>query len=266
MRPCRDVSNTFLGCFRPETNDRYRKWAFFFLPSESSFLPLIEEKKQKKIKASPRPRKLAGYMIGLKNVPGKTSLPRQGPFLVSRQEKKIIVGQKKMPILGIDQPFPTENTRGAYCIRPLGVFGRMQMIGIKKGVFFLALMIFFSSLDGRKEAKEDQGLTEAGELGRVCVGVEKQVGCTGVGAYCIRPLDVSDRKRSSQSSPNKLGHRVIRPLVGTSGGRMRYAPTRVRSFGSLHVPGQIRRRPQTPVCNTPLQPDTCLEFLRSAGR
>jgi len=62
----------------------------FFLPSGSSFLPLMEEKKQKKIKASPRPRKLAGYMIGLKNVPGKTSLPRQGPFLPSREEKKII--------------------------------------------------------------------------------------------------------------------------------------------------------------------------------
>ena len=57
-------------------------------------------------------------MICLKNVPGKTSLPRQGPFLVSRQEKKIIVGQKKTPILGIDQPFPTENTQGAYAIRP----------------------------------------------------------------------------------------------------------------------------------------------------
>ena len=70
----------------------------------------MEEKKQKKIKASPRPRKLAGYMIGLKNVPGKTSLPRQGPCL-----------------------------------------------------------------DTRKEAKEDQGLTEAGENGRVHVEMEKGV-------------------------------------------------------------------------------------------
>ena len=34
-------------------------------------------------------------------------------------------------------------------------------------------MIFFSSLDGRKEAKEDQGLTEAGEVRRVWVGMEK---------------------------------------------------------------------------------------------
>ena len=50
------------------------------------------------------------------------------------------------------------------------------MIGVIKGVFFLVLMIFFSSLDGRKEAKEDQGLTEAGELGRVQVGVEKRPG------------------------------------------------------------------------------------------
>ena len=49
------------------------------------------------------------------------------------------------------------------------------MISIKRGVFFLALIIFFSSLDGRKEAKENQGLTEAGEFGRVQVGVEKGV-------------------------------------------------------------------------------------------
>ena len=69
----------------------------------------MEEKEQKKIKASPRLGKLAGYMIGLKNVPGKTSLPRQGPCL-----------------------------------------------------------------DTRKEAKEDQGLTEAGEFGRVQVGTEKR--------------------------------------------------------------------------------------------
>ena len=37
-------------------------------------------------------------------------------------------------------------------------------------------MFFFSSLDGRKEAKEDQGLTEAGEFGRVHVRVEKGPG------------------------------------------------------------------------------------------
>ena len=41
------------------------------------------------------------------------------------------------------------------------------MIGVIKGVFFLAFMFFFSSLDGRKEAKEDQGLTEAEEVSRI---------------------------------------------------------------------------------------------------
>ena len=56
---------------------------------------------------------------------------------------------------------------GAYCIRPSGVSGRKRRIDSKKGRLFLAFMIFFSSLDGRKEAKEDQGLTEAGEVGRV---------------------------------------------------------------------------------------------------
>ena len=79
---------------------------------------MIQEKKQKKIKASPRPRKLAGYMIGLKKVPGKTSLPRQGPFLVSREEKKIIARPQNPPILDADHLHPTENTRGAYAIRP----------------------------------------------------------------------------------------------------------------------------------------------------
>ena len=49
------------------------------------------------------------------------------------------------------------------------------MIDIKKRRFFLALIIFFSCLDTRKEAKEDQGLTEAGEFGRVRVGVENGV-------------------------------------------------------------------------------------------
>ena len=49
------------------------------------------------------------------------------------------------------------------------------MIDIKKEVFFLAFMFFFSCLDTRKEAKEDQGLTEAGEFGRVQVGVENGV-------------------------------------------------------------------------------------------
>ena len=39
-----------------------KRGVFFFLTSGSSFLPLMEEKKQKKIKASPRPGNLAGYM------------------------------------------------------------------------------------------------------------------------------------------------------------------------------------------------------------
>ena len=43
----------------------------------------------------------------------------------------------------------------------------------KPAGFWGLAMIFFSSLDGRKEAKEDQGLTEAEEFGRVQVGVEK---------------------------------------------------------------------------------------------
>ena len=56
---------------------------------------------------------------------------------------------------------------GAYPIRSLDVFDRKRMIDTENGRFFLAFRIFFSSLDGRKEAKEDQGLTEAEEVGRI---------------------------------------------------------------------------------------------------
>ena len=73
----------------------------------------------------------------------------------------------------------------------------------KPGGFWGLAMIFFSSLDGRKEAKEDQGLTEAGELGR---------------------------KRLPESSPNKFGHSVFRPLAETSKKRIGYAPTRTRAI------------------------------------
>ena len=65
---------------------------------------------------------------------------------------------------------------GAYCIRPPSVFGRRRIIDNENGRFFLALRIFFSCLDTRKEAKEDQGLTEAGEVSRVQVGMEKGAG------------------------------------------------------------------------------------------
>gem|GEM_PF-1971709 len=70
----------------------------------------------------------------------------------------------------------------------------------KPAGFWGLAMIFFSCLDTRKEAKEDQGLTEAGEFGR---------------------------KRLPESSPNKFGHWAICPLAGPSEGRMQYAPTRV---------------------------------------
>ena len=45
------------------------------LPSPGRGLPLMEEKKQKKIKASPRPGSLAGYMIGLKKYREKLPSP-----------------------------------------------------------------------------------------------------------------------------------------------------------------------------------------------
>ena len=56
---------------------------------------------------------------------------------------------------------------GGVCNTPLQPAGRHVLDFV---------IIIFSSLDGRKEAKEDQGLTEAGEFGRVQVGVEKRPG------------------------------------------------------------------------------------------
>ena len=73
----------------------------------------------------------------------------------------------------------------------------------KPGGFWGLAMIFFSSLDGRKEAKEDQGLTEAGEFGR---------------------------KRLPESSPNKFDHWDICPLAGPSKGRIGYAPTQTHAI------------------------------------
>jgi len=40
----------------------FLSWCFFYSCLESSFLPLMEEKKQKKIKASGTPANLAGYL------------------------------------------------------------------------------------------------------------------------------------------------------------------------------------------------------------
>ena len=73
----------------------------------------------------------------------------------------------------------------------------------KPAGFWGLAMIFFSSLDGRKEAKEDQGLTEAGEFGR---------------------------KRLPESSPNKFDHWAICPLAGPSKKRIGYAPTRTHAI------------------------------------
>ena len=43
-----------------------------------------------------------------------------------------------------------------------------------------ASTVFFSSLDGRKEAKEDQGVRDAGQFGRVPREYEKSGGQTGL--------------------------------------------------------------------------------------
>ena len=60
-------------------------------------------------------------------------------------------------------------------------------------------MFFFSSLDGRKEAKEDQGLTEAEEFGRVRVGVGNGVLfsllCRSLTDICLVGASISLRVR-----------------------------------------------------------------------
>ena len=79
-------------------------------------------------------------MIGLKKVPGKTSLPRKGPFLVSREEKKIIVGQKKRPFsVSIIRPLPkTPKGRMQYAptaCRPMGFGFVLPQVSVKPAGF-----------------------------------------------------------------------------------------------------------------------------------
>ena len=71
---------------------------------------------------------------------------------------------------------------GAYCIRPTGT--RPFFFSCLSS--FFSYLFFFSCLDARKEAKESQGPTGAGEVGRVLVGcmLEGQ-GPPGLGT-CVR--------------------------------------------------------------------------------
>ena len=57
---------------------------------------------------------------------------------------------------------------------------------------FLPLMFFFSCLDTRKEAKEDQGVRDAGQLGRVLV----KLPCLGRGRQGRRLSRLGIRKTS----------------------------------------------------------------------
>ena len=91
-----------------------------FLTSPSSFLALTQEKKQKKVKASGTPANFpslrkdyqgrrpiielngSAYLTPPSGYPANrgrrpTSQPRKGPFLASRQEKKIREEQSKVP-------------------------------------------------------------------------------------------------------------------------------------------------------------------------
>ena len=71
-----------------------------FLASGSSFLLLIEEKKQKKIKASRMPAKLVTFNYSRGTRPNFLALGR-GPFLILMQEKK----QKKIKASGTPAKF-----------------------------------------------------------------------------------------------------------------------------------------------------------------
>ena len=115
---------------------------------------------------SPKPAGFYAMSYGkVQNPPGFTPCRVAKPK--TRRVLRYVVWRNAKPI--------GRQAVGAYCIRPSGVFCRKRLIDTENRRFFLALIIFFSSLDGRKEAKEDQGLTEAGEFGRVRVGVENGV-------------------------------------------------------------------------------------------
>ena len=149
-----------------------------------SIIRLLPKTPKGRIAYAPTARYLTGFAFVLPKIWVKPAgfhsdlwqSPKPGGF------RAMLCGKVQNPP-GFTQIFGKTNAKpvryqavGAYCIRPLGVFGRERMIDNENGRFFLVFIFFFSSLDGRKEAKEDQGLTEAGELGRVQVGVEKRAG------------------------------------------------------------------------------------------
>ena len=83
---------------------------------------------------------MAGYMIGLKKVPGKTSLPRTGPFLVSRQEKKNMKARKNTPFMTpIIRHLPkTPKGRMQYAptaCRPMGFGFVLPQVSVKPAGF-----------------------------------------------------------------------------------------------------------------------------------
>ena len=75
-----------------------------FLFSRPSFLVLIQEKKAKENQGLTEAGEVGRVHDLSKKVPGKTSLPRQGPFLPSREEKMILMTSGAV--------------QGAYAIRP----------------------------------------------------------------------------------------------------------------------------------------------------
>ena len=129
----------------------------------------MQEKKQKKIKALGIPAKFQASNLYKYTRPNFLALGR-GPFLALMQEKK----QKKIKASGMPAKFQASDLYE--CTRPnFPALGRglefLLLLFFSQGKKrrshwkdFSDLMIFFSSLDRRKEAKEDQGIRDAGQF------------------------------------------------------------------------------------------------------
>ena len=87
---------------------------------------------------------------------------------------------------------------------------------------FLPLMFFFSCLDTRKEAKEDQGVRDAGQVGRVPV----KLPCLGRGRQGRRP------SRAGYLSNFVVGR--SRPLIQEKKQKKIKASTEAGEVGRVH--------------------------------
>ena len=129
-------------------HDVYLICILFFVFRLSSFLLLIEEKKQKKIKASTEAGEVVRVHEILRYVPSKLRRRPQPPCLDARKESKEDQG-----------------------VRDAGQFGLVRDVYLICFLFFVFGLSSFLLLIEEKKQKKIKASAEAGEAGRVLYGM-----------------------------------------------------------------------------------------------